>query len=219
MDEKELICKMEHVKKAYEDKVVLEDFNLTIEKGDFLCITGPSGSGKSTILNLIGMFEKPDAGELSLFGNQQPKMQSRQGRQLMREKILYLFQNFALVDEKSIEYNLEIPLLYSALNKKEKRKAKIAALEQVGLELPLQKKIYQLSGGEQQRVAIARGFLREFELVLADEPTGSLDAENRELVMGILKQFHAQGKTVVIVSHDEAVINSGCKVVRIGKGA
>lgn len=211
----ETICRMEHIKKTFGEKTVLDDFSMEVHKGEFVCITGPSGSGKSTILNMIGMFERPDAGSIELFQKELPALTSREGKHLMRNKLLYLFQNYALVDQKSIEYNLEIPMLYRKDSKEEKKKAKLKALEQVGLSLPLEKKIYQLSGGEQQRVAIARGFLKEFELILADEPTGSLDAANRDMVMSILKQFNEQGKTIILVSHDEQIIESCSRVIRL----
>lgn len=211
----ETICRMEHISKSFQDKMVLNDFSMEIKRGEFVCIAGPSGSGKSTILNLIGMFERPDAGQIELFQKPLPTLTSRQGKVLMREKLLYLFQNFALVEDKSIEYNLEIPMLHTRGSKEEKRQAKLAALEKVGLSLPLEKKIYQLSGGEQQRVAIARGFLKEFQLVLADEPTGSLDAVNRDMVIDILKKFNKDGKTVVLVSHDEDIINNCSRVIRL----
>lgn len=211
----ETICKLEKVKKGFQDKVVFDDFSMEVKKGDFVCLAGPSGSGKSTILNLIGMFEQPDGGSIELFGEALPQMTSRKGKEIMRNRIFYIFQNFALVDDKSIYYNLSIPLIYAKKSKQQKQKEMQKALESVGLQLPLSKKIYQLSGGEQQRVAIARAFLREFELILADEPTGSLDSENKRLIMGILKQFNEKGKTIIMVSHDEEIINDCSRVVRL----
>ncbi|MBD5134748.1 MAG: putative bacteriocin export ABC transporter [Lachnospiraceae bacterium] len=211
----ETICKLEKVQKSFQDKIVFKDFSMEVKKGDFVCLAGPSGSGKSTILNLIGMFEQADGGKIELFGESLPHMTSRKGKEIMRDKIFYIFQNFALVDDKSIYYNLSIPLIYSKKSKQEKQKEMQNALESVGLQLPLSKKIYQLSGGEQQRVAIARAFLRNFELILADEPTGSLDSGNKRLIMNILKQFNKEGKTIIMVSHDEEIINDCLKVVRL----
>ena len=171
----EIICKLENIKKSFQNNVVFEDFSMKVNRGDFICLAGASGSGKSTILNLIGMFEQPDSGSIELFGEKQPKMTSRKGKEMMKNKIFYIFQNYALVDDKSIEYNLNIPMIYSEKGKKEKREEMKKALKSVGLSLDLDKKIYQLSGGEQQRVAIARAFLRDFELILADEPTGAVE--------------------------------------------
>ena len=173
----EIVCKLENVQKKFQDKTVFDDFSMEIEKGDFVCLAGPSGSGKSTVLNLIGMFEEPDRGNIELFGEPQPKMASRRGRAIMRDAVFYIFQNYALVDDRSISYNLSIPLLYSGKSRREKQKEMQKALAAVGLSLPLDRKICQLSGGEQQRVA----------------------------------------KTVIMVSHDEEIIKSCPKVVRLGE--
>jgi len=176
---------------------------------------GASGSGKSTLLNLIGMLDIPDSGEIELFGKKSPRISSKEGRFLMREKIFYCFQNFALVDNESIRYNLNIPMLSKHMSKKEREDKIKNALNKVGLNKNPDEKIYCLSGGEQQRVAIARAFLKNYDLVLADEPTGSLDAMNRDIIMNILNSFHEIGKTVIIVSHDQEVINRCNRVIEI----
>lgn len=178
-------------------------------------IEGASGSGKSTLLNMVGMFEQPDEGEIFLFGRPQPKVDSREGRELLHDHIFYLFQNFALVEDETIDYNLEIPLMDSPLGRKEREDLKRRALEQVGLQLPLKEKIFHISGGEQQRVAIARGYLKDFDLLLADEPTGSLDGKNRDAIINLLDQFHQKGKTIIVVSHDPVVMESCQRVVEI----
>ena len=210
-----MICKLNDISKAYGSYVIFNGFNLEIDEGEMVCIKGASGSGKSTLLNLIGMFDVPDSGEIELFGKTSPKINSKDGRFLMREKIFYCFQNFALVDNESIRYNLNIPLINRHLSKKEKELNMKMALQKVGLDKNLDEKVYCLSGGEQQRVAIARAFLKNYDLVLADEPTGSLDADNRDAIMNILTDFHERGKTIVIVSHDQAVINRCNRVIEI----
>lgn len=210
-----MICKLTDISKSYGEHVIFHGFNLEIEEGEMVCIKGASGSGKSTLLNLIGMFDVPDSGQIELFGKISPKINSREGRFLMREKIFYCFQNFALVDNESIRYNLSIPLLNRHISKKEKEQEVKMALQKVGLEKNPSEKIYCLSGGEQQRVAIARAFLKNYELVLADEPTGSLDAKNRDSIMDILTNFHEMGKTIIIVSHDAEVIKCCNRVVEI----
>ncbi|HCC01156.1 MAG TPA: bacteriocin ABC transporter ATP-binding protein [Ruminococcaceae bacterium] len=212
------ICRIDHVVKRFGKNVVLNDFSLCVQPGEMLCIAGASGSGKSTILNVIGMFENVNEGQIYLFDNPQPKLNSKKGRFLLQSKILYLFQNYALVDDKSVSYNLEIPLLTSKKSKKEKELLKRDALEKVGLTVPLSQKIYQLSGGEQQRVSVARGFLRPFDLILADEPTGSLDEDNRNAIFQILSQFHDAGKTVILVSHDHYIIEHCSRVVWLENG-
>lgn len=209
------ICQMEHITKRFGEKVVLDDFSLCVKAGEMLCIAGVSGSGKSTILNIIGMFEGADSGEISLFGQSQPKLNSKKGRALLQAKVFYLFQNYALVDDRDVSYNLDIPLMMAKKTKKEKEILKEQALEKVGLSVPLSQKIYQLSGGEQQRVSLARGFLRPFDLLLADEPTGSLDTDNRDVIFHLLEQFHTDGKTIIIVSHDPYIIEHCPRTVKL----
>ena len=210
------VLELQHISKRYGDRVLFHDFQLTVNRGDMICIAGPSGSGKSTILNIIGMFEQPDEGQVLLYGKPLPKADSRAGRELMRDHIFYLFQNFALVESETVDYNLEIPMMDMHLPKKEKERKKREALERVGLKTSLKEKIFHLSGGEQQRVAIARGYLKNFDLLLADEPTGSLDGKNRNEIIGILKDFKNDGKTVIIVSHDPVVMDHCERVIRIG---
>ena len=166
-------------------------------------------------MNIIGMFEQPDSGEVRFNGTQLPKADSRAGRKLMHDNIFYLFQNFALIESESVDYNLEIPMMGTKISRKEKQYRKKSALERVNLAGSLNKKIYHLSGGEQQRVAIARGYLKNYDLLLADEPTGSLDEKNRDEIISILKSFIDAGKTIVIVSHDPVVINSCQRIIRI----
>ncbi len=170
-----------------------------------MAITGKSGAGKTTILNIMGLLEKTDRGEVQLFGQAAPRTGSRGANRLLRTRLSYLFQNCALIDDANVDYNLEIPLIYAKKSRKQKQAMKQAALEQVGLDLPLKQKIYELSGGEQQRVAIARILLKPSELILADEPTGSLDAGNRDEVMRILRELNHAGQTIIIVTHDESV--------------
>ena len=133
----------------------------------------------------------------------------------MREKILYLFQNYALVDDQSIAYNLSIPMFNQKGSKTNIKDRQTEALLKVGLNVPLNRKIYQLSGGEQQRVSIARGFLRDFDIVLADEPTGSLDAVNRDAVIELLRSFVDMGKTVIIVTHDPVVAEQADRIISL----
>lgn len=214
-DYKKIVLELKGITKKYGDRTLFENFDLTVYENEMVCIAGASGSGKSTLLNIIGMFEKQDSGEVELFGSPLPKADSTAGRKLMHDHILYLFQNFALVENESVDYNLEIPMIDSRMSKKEKQKAKTKALSRVGLKTDLSEKIFHLSGGEQQRVAIARGYLKEFDLLLADEPTGSLDEKNRDEIMNILRGFQEEGKTVMVVSHDPVIMKGCQRVVRI----
>lgn len=198
-----IICKLENITKKYRDKIVLDKFNLEIKAGEFVAILGKSGSGKSTLLNILGLGDKVDTGKISLFG----KVVDKKNRIFfLRYKISYIFQNFALIENETIEENLAIALVYSRMTKKKKRALMKDALKMVDLEeKSLLQKVYGLSGGEQQRIALARALLKPSEIILADEPTGSLDSENRNAVLKIMKKLNEDGKTIVLVTHDEEV--------------
>ena len=201
------IVRITGLNKKYGDRVIFHDVNLSVHSGEMIGVSGPSGSGKSTLLNIIGMFEQADSGEIYLFGEKIPKADSKEGKALLKNRLFYLFQNFALVTNETVDYNLEIPLLESGVPKKKRIKLKMDALKAVGLDyLSLNEKIYHLSGGEQQRVALARGYIKKFDLLLADEPTGSLDEKNRDSIIAILDRFHDVGKTIIIVSHDPIIM-------------
>ena len=181
-----LVVKMKNLRKTYGSHIILNDFNLEVEEGEFVAITGSSGSGKSTLLNIIGGIETFDSGEYNLFGKETPDYNSYAGIKLLRYDISYLFQNFALISSRTVRENIEIGLQYSKLKRQEKNNLISEALIKVGLEGYDKRKVFELSGGEQQRVALARIILKPSKLILADEPTGSLDLKNREIVMKIL---------------------------------
>jgi len=188
-----------NITKAYNNEAVVSDFNIKIEKGDFIAITGESGKGKTTILNMLGLLEKPDFGEIIVEGV--ANLGHKETMLVQRKKFGYLFQNYALIENETVESNLKIALEYrKKINKKSLMKE---ALHFVNLSAAiLNKKIYQLSGGEQQRVAIARLFLKESDYVFADEPTGNLDKKNSDIVFELLKKLNEAGKAVVFVTHD-----------------
>lgn len=178
-----------------------------------MCLSGESGSGKSTLLNIIGLLEQADEGTVDLCEQLDVKVNSKQARQLLSKKISFLFQNYALVENQTIGYNLEIACGQLKLSKREKVQMKRDALERLKLDFDLKTKIYQLSGGEQQRIALARVLLKDSELILADEPTAALDFKNRDLVLACLKDLNRKGKTIVMVSHDPYVINQADRVI------
>jgi len=185
--------------KAFNNEAIISDFNIKINKGDFIAITGESGKGKTTILNMLGLLEKPDFGEIIVEGI--VNLSHKEIMMAQRYKFGYLFQNYALLENETVETNLKIALEYRKnVNKKSIMKE---ALYFVNLNSSmLNKKIYQLSGGEQQRVAIARLFLKESDYVFADEPTGNLDTKNRDIVFGLLAKLNEMGRAVVFVTHD-----------------
>lgn len=202
------MIKIKNLNKKFDDKVVFSNFNLEIEDGDFIIFSGPSGCGKTTLLNIIGAIEKIDSGEIIVDGiNIENK---RNHLNYFRTKIGFLFQNFALVDNKTVRENLKL------IRKDCKTELSIEdALRVVGLEEKINKKVYTLSGGEQQRVALARLMLKKCDIVLADEPTGSLDKKNAEVVLNILKKLNKQGKTIILVTHDEDIKKQGNRVMNL----
>lgn len=203
-----------NINKSFKGNHVLKDFTIQIKKGEMVAITGNSGSGKTTILNIIGLIEKADSGTVNLFDMKDIKPNTKKAEIAIRKHIGYLFQNFALIDNETVEENLKIGLKY--VRKKDKGINRIKeVLKEVGLSGYEKRKIYELSGGEQQRVAIARIMLKPSNIILADEPTGSLDSTNREIVIELLKKINATGKTVLIVTHDAYVATQCQRVINI----
>jgi putative ABC transport system ATP-binding protein len=199
------VCELVGVGKSYDGHAVISNINLTVMRGEMLAITGKSGSGKSTLLNIIGLLETADHGEARLFGERSPRVRSAKATRMLRFRLGYLFQNFALVDGESVDYNLRIAQAYTKGSRSRRPEARRSALQAVGLSNFGGRKVYGLSGGEQQRVAIARLRLKPCDLVLADEPTGSLDVTTADVVLAMLRELNAGGKTMIIVTHDDRV--------------
>lgn len=198
-----MIIELKNIDKKYGNKYLFKNLDFSIKKGEMIAITGASGSGKSTLLNIIGLIDKPDSGEVSICGNKNPYDKEKIKLNLFRNNIGYLFQNYALVDNYTVSKNLDIALEY--VKGKDKKKLKEEALDKVGLLDKLNNKVFELSGGEQQRVALARLMLKENDIILADEPTGSLDEDNKTIILKLLKELNEEDKTIVIVTHDKVV--------------
>lgn len=196
------------LKKSFDDNVLFSDFNLEIEDGRFVIFSGASGCGKTTLLNMIGAIEKFDSGKIIVDGIDITN--KRNHLNYFRTKVGFLFQNFALVDNKTVKDNLKLVRKDCKVDMSIEQ-----ALEAVGLQDKLNKKVYTLSGGEQQRIALARLMLKKCDVILADEPTGSLDKDNAKAVLNILKKFNEQGKTIILVTHDEEIKQVGDKVVSL----
>lgn len=192
---------LKNISKKYGNHKILENINLDIYQGDFICIFGKSGGGKTTLLNIIGTLEEYDEGELICFSKHNPIRNGKESELLRRYKIAYLFQNFALVDNMTVQENLNLAVKYSRSTDKKSIIKK--ALMNMGIEDKLKSKIFELSGGEQQRVALARNMVKPYEIMLADEPTGSLDSENKKIVIDTLVKLNKLGKTIIVVSHDK----------------
>lgn len=210
------VVEIKGLRKSFGDKAVLKGFDLVVMPGEFVAAMGGSGSGKSTLLNIIGLLDRADEDSaVRLFGEPAPRIGSARGRALLRTKLAYIFQNAALVDQDTVEANLKTAQRYSEEPKKAWAANRKVALADVGLEGKEKQKVFQLSGGEQQRLAIACMRLHPSELVLADEPTGSLDAGNRDVVMALLEGMHRQGKALVVVTHDRAVAERADRIVML----
>ncbi len=209
------VCKLRGVSKSYSGKNIINNLDLDIYDGEMIAIVGKSGAGKTTLLNILGLLEKVDKGSIELFNKDVTKIKYRELNKLLRNKISYLFQNYALIDNETVGQNLDIALTYSKKNKAEKRIEKENALKKVGLEIDLKKKVFELSGGEQQRLAIARILLKPSSLILADEPTGSLDRNTRDEILDILKDINSRGITMIIVTHDEVVASKCSRVINL----
>lgn len=205
------MIEIKNLNKKFNDKVIFNNLNLTIEDGEMLAISGASGSGKTTLLNILGKLDKEYDGNI-IIDNKNLKTITQTN--YLRNTIGYLFQNYALADNLTVTRNLDFSLKYSDDKSLE---AKENALEMVGLDPKeyLNKKIYTLSGGEQLRVALARLFLKPCSIILADEPTGSLDVKNRDVVLEILRKMNEHGKTVIVVTHDPYVLTVCDRVIKI----
>lgn len=201
------MIQLKNISKSFSDKKVLDNINIEIKEGEFYLIKGESGKGKTTILNIIGMLEEFDEGELIIMDTLNPKIDKSSGRTLLKENISYLFQNYGLVDNETIKENLNMALKFKSLSKKKKEEAMKKALKRVKLDKELDTKIYTLSGGEQQRVALAKVILKDSKIILCDEPTGSLDEKNRDEILKILLELKNENKTIVMVSHDPIMEN------------
>ena len=219
-----MLIKIENVKKEYisgkKKNLVLKGVNLEINAGEKIAIVGPSGSGKTTLLNIIGLLLPATEGEVYLAGKRASSLKEKERAKLRNKFFGYVFQEFLLVEEDTVFQNIEIPLLYSLTKKtkSEKRKMVEKVLEKVGLEVKINEKVRNLSGGERQRVAIARAIINDPEVILADEPTGSLDAENGEKIMDIVESLVDKGKTLLIVTHNEAIAKRCDRIFRIKDG-
>ncbi len=206
------IIQLEHISKKYADKTIFRDLSINVNEGEFLGIQGGSGTGKSTLLNIIGLLEEGN-GSIMIDGEAVDYRNNRQVQRLLRRKIGYLFQNFALIDDQTVKENLYLAM--PKMSETKRQKLCLNALSDVGLDNILNKKIYQLSGGEQQRIAVARLILHRCKIVLADEPTGSLDKENADKIIDLLWALNQQGRTVIMVSHDPNAFRYCTRIVKI----
>ncbi|PBJ16002.1 ABC transporter ATP-binding protein [Flavobacterium sp. ACN6] len=181
----------------------LSEISLTINQGDFLSIMGPSGSGKSTLLNIVGLLDSASEGSYELLGQEMVGLKEKPKSKARKENIGFIFQNFNLIDELSVYDNIELPLIYNNIPSAERKKKVNAIADKLGISHRLKHFPQQLSGGQQQRVAVARALINNPKIILADEPTGNLDSKNGNEVMELLTDLHANGATILMVTHSD----------------
>jgi cell division transport system ATP-binding protein len=211
------LIELYHLYKYYEDVPALEDINLKIEKGDMVIITGPSGAGKTTLLKILFMEEKPTRGQI-LFMGQNISNVKKNEIPFLRRNIGFVFQDFRLIEEMSVYENLSLAMEVLWYSKKYTDMKIRSVLQEVGLLHKIHVPVKKLSGGEQQRVAIARSIINSPPLLLADEPTGNLDPYLTEEIMRLFKTLNYRGTTVIIATHDMELLKYARNVVRLEKG-
>ena len=211
-----MVIEAKNLTKKFGDKILFTDLNLEINERDSIVITGDSGSGKSTLLNILSLIEETDEGMIIWNDNEIEKINGTKVNKIIREEIGYVFQNYALIDNKTVYENVEIGTKYNeSINLKNKKQYVYDAIERVGLTGLENRKVYSLSGGEQQRVALARIIVKPCNIIFADEPTGNLDDENANNILDILFNLNEEGKTIIVVTHDQSLISKFNKHIHL----
>ena len=212
------LLEMKHIKKEFDGLQVLKDVSLHVQEGEIVSIIGPSGSGKTTLMNIIGCLDKPTEGIFLLDGQDIRSCSENDMSDIRLNKIGFVFQSFHLLPRQSALSNVEMPLNYAKVPKKERRERAFHALERVGLADRVDFKPNQLSGGQMQRVAIARAIVNNPKLLLADEPTGALDSKSGAQVMELFQKLNDEGVTVLMITHDPDIASHAKRVVTIRDG-
>ncbi|MHB1687433.1 MAG: ABC transporter ATP-binding protein [Ignavibacteriaceae bacterium] len=216
------MIKLDNIEKFYSNKViktyVLRNINLRIDEGEFVSVMGPSGSGKTTLLNIIGMLDTPSDGEYYFYNEPVHMMSEKKLTELHKTHIGFVFQQYHLIDELTVYENLETPLLYQKV-KSDERKGRVAeTLDRFNIVAKKDLFPNQLSGGQQQLVAIARAIIAEPKLILADEPTGNLHSDQGKEIMELLKKLNGQGTTIIQVTHSETNAEYGNRIIKLKDG-
>ena len=218
----EPLIKVEDIHKIYnpaENEVrALDGVSLEIQRGEFVAIVGHSGSGKSTLMNMLGCLDTPTSGHYFLEGKDVSSLSDDELSEIRNKKIGFIFQGFNLIPNLDAVGNVELPLIYRGLGKQRRRRIAVQALTKVGLGRRLKHRPSELSGGQQQRVAVARAIAAQPPIILADEPTGNLDSRSTVEIMNILKELHKNGRTVIVITHDDDIAAQARRVIRIMDG-
>lgn len=216
------MLKLKNLSKTYRtdevETVALNAVNVDIERGEFVAVMGPSGCGKSTLLNVIGMLDAPSGGEYLFMGEDVAGYGESKLSQIRKQNIGFIFQNFNLIDELSVEENIELALLYHNIKASERRERVQYVLDKVGIAHRARHRPSQLSGGQQQRVAVARAVVGDQSLILADEPTGNLDSVHGQEVMEMLQGLNEEGTTIVMVTHSSAHADYSRRTINLFDG-
>lgn len=216
------MIKIDNLSKIFRTEEVettaLNGVNMEVKEGDFVAIMGPSGCGKSTLLNILGLLDNPDSGNYWLGGEEVGHLKEKDRTQFRKGRIGFVFQSFNLIDELTVEENVELQLKYLNVPKEERKQRVLDILRKVNLSQRAKHYPQQLSGGQQQRVAIARAVVGNPKLILADEPTGNLDSKNGLEVMELLSQLNAEGTTIVMVTHSQHDATYANRIIHLFDG-
>ena len=216
------IIQMNQIRKTYTTGKVtfdaLKGIDCDIQSGEFMAIVGPSGSGKSTMMNIIGCLDIPTGGEYNLDGQKVNTLHPNQLADIRNQRIGFVFQAFNLLPYATAYENVEVPLLFAKANAKKRKERVVELLERVGLGNKLANKPTEMSGGEMQRVAVARALANDPEVILADEPTGNLDTKSGSEIFGLFRELHRAGKTIIIITHDVNLAKQTERIFRLKDG-
>ncbi|MBI4660477.1 MAG: ABC transporter ATP-binding protein [Verrucomicrobia bacterium] len=216
------LVRLENIRKTYQMGLVTVDalrgISLAIKPGEYISIMGPSGCGKSTLMNLLGCLDRPSSGNYWLGGDDVSKLEDDALSEIRGSRLGFVFQSYNLIQQLSVVENIEIPLYYQGWPEEECRALAIQLAARVGLESRLHHRPYELSGGQQQRVAIARALVNDPLLILADEATGNLDSKSGAEILAVLDDLNRQGKTLIMVTHDENVARRARRAIRLRDG-
>ncbi len=216
------MIKIEKLDKIYDTGAVkvhaLKNVDLSIDKGDFVAIVGASGSGKSTLMNILGCLDKPSSGSYVLDDVKTESMSSEKLAEIRNKKIGFVFQSFNLIPRTSALHNVELPMIYAKVPRKERLDKAKKALSRVGLGDRMDHKPNEISGGQKQRVAIARALVNDPAIILADEPTGNLDSVSTHEIMDIFKELNQEGATIILVTHEPDIAEEAKRVVTFKDG-
>lgn len=196
----------------------LKDVNLEVKKGEFVGITGPSGSGKSTFMNIIGCLDRASTGLYVLDNEKIEELSDNELAEIRNRKIGFVFQSFNLLPRTSALKNVELPMMYAGVGRRERKQRALEALQRVGLEDRVDHKPNELSGGQKQRVAVARALVNNPSIILADEPTGNLDSKSTQEVIDLFKKLNEEGVTILIVTHEQEIANETKRIVSFRDG-